>query len=343
MPSWARYAPRGRGRVAAAALLLGLGCADDPVDLTRPPTAFAGFDGQAALGADVALDGSQSIDPDGDPLAFSWRMVRRPASSAAELDTPDEPLTRFLPDAPGTYLVGLTVSDGDFEDTDLVGIHVSRSSTAAEALQLALRPAVCNLTFGTPLAGDCAFGDFARIEPNVVEAPVAPAPTLEWTFLRLPAGLSAADLDVRTSTPAVTPLAFSPARPGAYWLAGRLRGARAVSAPAFATVAVLPPGVPLDGLPRPEIQGPRRARVLERVLLDGRGTTSTSSSTRFRWRLLTDPSDGLSTFTDRATGCPPGQCRAFVPVEAGTYVALLEAGTQTATGAPALWSIEVEP
>ncbi len=47
--------------------------------VNRPPLASAGADQSANEGSTVMLDGSGSIDPDGDPLTFAWSQVAGPA------------------------------------------------------------------------------------------------------------------------------------------------------------------------------------------------------------------------------------------------------------------------
>jgi hypothetical protein len=326
--------------------VLGLpACAKDPVTVSLPPTAFAGFDGSAKVGQEVSLDGSQSIDPDGDPLAFHWTMVVRPDSSATHLTQTDERLTRFVADVPGTYVVSLTVSDGAFEARDVVGIVATETTTAAEPLSLSLSPAVCNLAFSPTLQGPCADREAVVLTVGNLSAPQTRPEdlTMQWSFVRLPPGISTADLQANFPTSPDEALRFMPPRPGAYWVSARVLGNRSVSPPTIAAVQVLSSPDDLDGLPQAQIEGPRSARVRERVILDGRASQTATPAAQYRWSLLTDPSRGTTSLVDRATGCPPGVCRRFTPAVRGTYVVRLDVGTDTATGAPALWTIEVEP
>jgi len=80
-------------------------------EFNTPPTAFAGPDNSVVTGTLLSLDGSESFDPDGSPISFSWTMVDRPQGSAAAPDDPSSPLPLILPDLPGTYRVRLSVSD----------------------------------------------------------------------------------------------------------------------------------------------------------------------------------------------------------------------------------------
>ncbi len=69
----------------------------DGVEYNRPPTAVAGGPYSMPEGSSVALSGSASVDPDGDPLAFAWDLDndgvfetagQSPTFSAAGIDGP---------------------------------------------------------------------------------------------------------------------------------------------------------------------------------------------------------------------------------------------------------------
>lgn len=76
------------------------------------PVAVAGTDVATIVGERIALDGGQSHDVDGDALAYSWSMLTQPQGSAAVLETRETPLTAFVPDVAGLYVLQLIVSDG---------------------------------------------------------------------------------------------------------------------------------------------------------------------------------------------------------------------------------------
>ena len=326
-------------------LLLALSaCVEDEVASTRPPVAFAGFDRAAVVGQEVALDASLSADPDGDPLTYAWRLVAHPAAAAARMDPDDELLTRFVPDAPGVYVVSLTVSDGARADRDLVAITAAATSTAPEPLRLTLAPPACNVAFTAPARAPCAdAAGEVTVTPAELLAPATAADALatQWRWVRLPPGVAEADVPLTLGAGPKDPARFTPPRPGAYWLGATLTGRQATSAPAYATVHVFD-----DPRPRAAavIEGPPTAKVRERVVLDGRASaipTSTSGA-HFAWSLLTDPSGGTASLVDRATGCPPGVCQRFTPDAPGVYVIALEIAVGTATGAPALFTLEVD-
>ena len=58
----------------------------------------------------VALSARESSSPSG-MLDYSWRLSTKPSGSSANLNTPMAETTKLLPDTPGRYVVGLTVTD----------------------------------------------------------------------------------------------------------------------------------------------------------------------------------------------------------------------------------------
>lgn len=98
---------------------------DLTVDAVPPenqaPTAHAGDDAIVDAGESAMLDGSGSVDPDGDVLTYTW-FLAAPDGSAAELAAADTAMPSFTTDVVGDYVAELTVSDGEFSDSDSVTI-----------------------------------------------------------------------------------------------------------------------------------------------------------------------------------------------------------------------------
>ncbi|MCW8821885.1 MAG: DUF5011 domain-containing protein, partial [Sulfurovum sp.] len=95
------------------------------------PVAHAGPDQVVrGLGSVVTLDGSFSIDDDGDTLSYSW-VLTAPAGSAATLSDTQIVNPTFTPDVNGTYIVQLRVNDGDM-DSILDTVAILYSSSAEE-------------------------------------------------------------------------------------------------------------------------------------------------------------------------------------------------------------------
>jgi len=76
-----------------------------------PPIADAGSGQNVVVGDTVSLDGSNSTDPDGDSLIFSWSLSP-PAGSAAALSDATAVKPTFVTDAAGDYVAQLIVNDG---------------------------------------------------------------------------------------------------------------------------------------------------------------------------------------------------------------------------------------
>jgi PKD domain len=91
--------------------------ASDEVQITvneenDTPEADAGPDQLVDIGDTVVMNGSDSYDPEGDELTFSWTIGGAPGASTAFLQSPADVLTEFVPDVAGTYIIQLVVSDG---------------------------------------------------------------------------------------------------------------------------------------------------------------------------------------------------------------------------------------
>jgi hypothetical protein len=85
---------------------------------TRRRRPFRGSDQSVAPGSRVELDGSASFDPDpGDGIAqYAWSFVAVPHGSTAALSPaiqvfPSPPLTAFVADVAGDYVIELVVTD----------------------------------------------------------------------------------------------------------------------------------------------------------------------------------------------------------------------------------------
>ncbi|NNF16624.1 MAG: hypothetical protein HKN70_07735, partial [Gammaproteobacteria bacterium] len=87
------------------------------------PVADAGPDQTVTVGETVGLDGSASFDVDDDPLNYSWSLITSPPTSTATITSPGAPVTNFIADVDGTYVVQLIVNDGAVDsapDTALI-------------------------------------------------------------------------------------------------------------------------------------------------------------------------------------------------------------------------------
>ncbi len=84
--------------------------------VNRAPVPNIAMLGVAAPGQLVSLDGSASMDPDGDtPLTWRWTLRSKPLASSTTLVTPDQPTASMTldPAVPGAYEVQLDVTDAE--------------------------------------------------------------------------------------------------------------------------------------------------------------------------------------------------------------------------------------
>jgi hypothetical protein len=93
----------------------GSSSSDTVEDDIVPPTANAGPDQTVYIGVEVILNGSKSIDPDGEELNYKWEMTSLPPESSVLLSDPNNILLVFTPDVVGEYIVSLIVSNGNTE------------------------------------------------------------------------------------------------------------------------------------------------------------------------------------------------------------------------------------
>jgi alpha-tubulin suppressor-like RCC1 family protein len=114
-------------------LLLGIvSCSGDATSPKQPPpppnqapTARSGVDQDVTTGDTVRLDGTQSSDPDGNSLNFSWNLLEKPANSSAVLISANTPSPSLVPDTDGRFRVVLTVSDGSASASDTIEVRSS--------------------------------------------------------------------------------------------------------------------------------------------------------------------------------------------------------------------------
>jgi VCBS repeat-containing protein len=91
------------------------------------PIADAGTDGSGTIGVAVQLDGSSSLDPDGDTLTYSWAIISGPAGNTIGDPTSVTPM--LTPVVGGGFVIQLTVSDGSLSDTDTMSLFVNTPPT----------------------------------------------------------------------------------------------------------------------------------------------------------------------------------------------------------------------
>jgi hypothetical protein len=102
------------------------------------PNADAGLHQDAKTGNQVQLDGSKSYDPDKGPgaLSYLWSFNTVPQGSSLTdnaITDREQPKATFVPDAEGTYVLRLTVNDGDLISEDTTEIIAASSNVPPNA------------------------------------------------------------------------------------------------------------------------------------------------------------------------------------------------------------------
>ncbi len=96
-----------------------------PAPENNPPVANAGNDQTVAIGANVALNGTGSTDPDGDTLSYAWTQIEGPVVTLAGAATAIASFTAPSVEATTDFAFRLTVSDGNGgSSTDMVTVTV---------------------------------------------------------------------------------------------------------------------------------------------------------------------------------------------------------------------------
>ncbi|MBV1703545.1 MAG: VCBS repeat-containing protein, partial [Hyphomicrobiales bacterium] len=96
----------------------------------RPPIAVAKSASPVPAGQVVALDGSASTDPDGNPLSYAWTLVSAPAGSSAKIANAAAATASLVPDLAGSYVVQLVASDA-YGASAPVTMHIEAQSGIA--------------------------------------------------------------------------------------------------------------------------------------------------------------------------------------------------------------------
>lgn len=107
---------------ALMALLALAGCGGGGGGTSTPPTpppnvapkavlTLAADTGTPSIGAEVALSGSGSTDPESSALTYSWALQSKPANSTVALPASTTAALKFTPDVGGNYVVRLRVTD----------------------------------------------------------------------------------------------------------------------------------------------------------------------------------------------------------------------------------------
>lgn len=160
------------------------------ITVQGPPIADAGANRTSVWGTRIVIDGSNSFDPDGDPIT-SYAFTVTPANTTSQvgnaslvpLDDRDD-VVGFFADKLGEYTVGLTVSNSGGSDSDSVVIDVLPGANAGADRAVAADTIVSLTGSGlVPQGYDVSY---------------------EWSVVSVPSGSSLSDSGLTESATAVT-------------------------------------------------------------------------------------------------------------------------------------------
>jgi len=170
-----------------------------PENQNGKPTSRAAGPAKVLVNNSVALDGSQSSDPDKDKLTYKWTLKSKPATSKATLNEAAAAKPSFKADLAGDYVASLVVNDGKV-DSDAAEVKVKAVASNTKPVANAGAAQTVAVAATVKLDGSAS-------------ADADPGDTLsfKWTLKSKPANSTAALADATTKNPT-----FKADKAGAY-------------------------------------------------------------------------------------------------------------------------------
>ncbi|ALS98091.1 PKD domain-containing protein [Lacimicrobium alkaliphilum] len=156
--------------------------------LNRIPVADAGEDQSVPVNSLVNLDGSESVDADGDLISYQWQFLSMPVGSNVMLENADSVAPYFTPDMAGDYTIGLIVSDAEDSSTqDAVTIEAIATNVAPQA----------NAVY----SGELSIGSTILLDGSgSSDADNGPSPlSYQWQFVGVPTGSELTDDNISSA------------------------------------------------------------------------------------------------------------------------------------------------
>ncbi|MBS0455666.1 MAG: PKD domain-containing protein [Proteobacteria bacterium] len=270
------------------------------------PVAVAGPDQNVLVGATVELDGSGSVDADGDLLSYTWSFTSKPAGSTAQLSyidgVSDDPAPTFVADVPGVYVIGLVVNDGKANSTAQASVTVT--AAPGNVAPVANAGDDVSTVVGTTV-------DLSGVLSS--DANVGDTLTYSWTLVSAPAGSVAVPGNSSSATATLTP-----DKPGVYVVQLVVTDNQGLSsAPDNVVVTAGAAGVNLAPVAKAGLR--QRSTVGQTVTLDGsKSYDPNGTALTYAWKFKSKPKKSTATIAGATTAAPT-----FVPDVRGNYVVQL--------------------
>ncbi len=279
------------------------------------PTAVAtGPTSVVLVGSRVTLDGSASVDPNGDMLRYNWRWVSRPLDSLAVLGFDTTARPEFVPDQPGDYVVGLVVSDGRINGSERnVTVRVARTAT----------PSVSAGVNQSVLVGSTIELDGSGAAVGSASGVNASLLSYLWTLVSRPE-LTAGAVGPSIANAASIKAQFIPDAAGTYVFRLTVTDSQGNRSSDIISVRVSQRNAP----PVANAGGNKTAFVGETVMMDAGGSRDANPGDvlRYAWQLISSPTlpaasaAKLSPAGNAAGTTSSSKVVAFTPDVPGTYV-----------------------
>lgn len=291
--------------------------------VNHAPIASAGPGRQVMPGDTVVLDASGSADADHDPLQYRWSLVSRPAGSSASLSSATATSPTFTPDAYGTFVVLLVVSDGE-DVSDPIELTVQSGVTDPNGT---CPPAAPPVASAGPDQEVAAFSNAVQLDGSASTTGRPGALAFSWTVTSAPAGSHVSIDQPHGARPVLSFLD----RPGNYVVSLVVNDGCVSSASASVQITRR------NSVPSVFVYGGfQQMPVLVPFNLQGNAFDNDGEPLTFRWQIVSKPAGSTAAIAD-----PTLLSTTFTPDVAGTYVFSLVASdaVSTSPAAQGTWTV----
>lgn len=271
-------------------------CAVFP-EVCELPVAVVGPNQSVRVGATVAIDGSKSFDPSGDLLVYQWSILTKPAGSTALLSSNTTAQTILTPDLPGSYVIRLSVTDGELASE---AVTVSISASLNNAPPQSVPGVTRSVTTGVAVSLDGSASSDSDGD----------ALSYSWRFTSRPSGSTAALSGSNTARPV-----FTPDLAGQYVVELVVGDGISLSQGASITLVAANTNAPPTAVP----SGSQSATTGSVIFLNGRSSVDPNGDPlTYEWAFVTRPAGSAATLSSPTSATP-----SFTADFPGSYVVSL--------------------